>query len=186
MNIVSLLAAVIVLAVGVATVVALIVVAWGSWKRSWWATFFWVVLSLLPLTVIGGLYLTLFGPADYSRPQDLAAAYKTEFGTDPTADVTDIQARQVVVGDAGAAWLRFHASPSTIDTLLARFVKSDPAAFAEAGTGGNVPAWWKPDEDGVNEYYTADHWSRSFSRSEAFMGVDRAKGWVYFHHSGSD
>jgi len=186
MNIVTLLAALIILAVGVATVVVLIVVACGAGRRSLSRTLFWTGVTLLPLAALVTSFHFIFGPADYTSQKGLAAAYRTEFGADPTGDVTGIQARQVVVGDSGAAWLFFQASPSTIDTLLERFVKSDRKVFAEAGVGGNVPIWWKPDEDGVNEYYTADLWSKNFSRSVAFIGLNRAKSRVYFHHIGSD
>ena len=128
----------------------------------------------------------LFGPVDYHSQQDLIDAYRTEFGEVPPSDVSGIEARQIVVGDSGAAWLRFRASSGTIDDLLSRFSASDRGVFSQAAYGANVPSWWTPDTDKIDLFYTADGWSNHWSHSTAYVGVDRAKGILYFHHSGID
>ena len=186
MNIFTILAVCVFLAVGLGSLVAIAVVLLGARKRGLRLTLFRLAVCCIPMAAFHLLYAWFFGPADYSSPGDLAAAYRTEFGVSPPADVTDIRARQIVVGDAGAAWLRFCASSQTIDLLLARFVPSDRLTFSQACAGGNVPSWWAPEEDRVETFYTADHWSRSFSRSKAYIGIDRDRHIVYFHHSGND
>lgn len=182
----TILAILVFLGMAVATLIAIIAVLWGIRKRSVRATLIRLGLCILPLAAYILFCTWIFGPADYHSPQDLAAAYRTEFGDPPPSDVTDMRARQVVVGDSGAALLRFRASSQTIDGLLARFVASDRGTFAKAGSGGNVPSWWTPDVDKVESFYTADHWSKFFSYSTAHIGIDREKSIVYFYHSGSD
>ena len=186
MNIFVILAALVFLGIAVATLVAVIVVLFGINKRSGRATLLRLGLCLLPL---GGYFAAvswLFGPVDYHSPQDLTAAYRTEFGELPPSDVSGIKARQIVVGDSGAAWLRFRASSGTIDSLLSRFSASDRGTFSQAAYGANVPSWWTPDSDKIDLFYTADGWSEHWSHSTAYVGVDRAKGILYFHHSGMD
>ncbi|HBJ82690.1 MAG TPA: hypothetical protein DDZ88_02220 [Verrucomicrobiales bacterium] len=141
----------------------------------------------MPGIIAVGLFAGIFGPLDISGPEGLRGAYRFEFGEEPTKDVTMIQCRQVVVGDAGAAWLTFHASPETVDRLLRKkFVASDSATFQTSGEGGNCPSWWQPDADSMKQFYKAEGWSQHFRVSEAFLAHDREKRIVYFHHSGFD
>ncbi|RYD62260.1 MAG: hypothetical protein EOP83_15040, partial [Verrucomicrobiaceae bacterium] len=77
-----------------------------------------------------------------SEPSDekgKAACYEMEFGTLPPAGVTGIQAKQIVVGDAARAWLRFEATPEIVDSLLKRFTPSDRQTFDEHSGGDNTP-----------------------------------------------
>src|SRR5687767_12643961 len=81
------------------------------------------LLGLACLPFVGWLWL--FEPSEPTDPDSLRKAYEFEFGQPPPVDVSSIQCRQVVVGDAGVGWLRFHASAETIDALLKRFSISD-------------------------------------------------------------
>ncbi|WP_193210768.1 hypothetical protein [Luteolibacter marinus] len=186
MNLFTLLAAFGFLGIAFATLVACLWVLWGVRKRKLRATLLRIGLCLVPLVLFTGFCIWLFGPADFHSPGDLAAAYRTEFGSDPPPDVTDLNARQIVVGDSGGAWLRFRASGTTIDSLLGKFSATDRSHFAEAGTGANVPDWWTPEQDGIEFFYIAENWSDSWSDSVAVLGIDRSKSMVYFHHSGID
>ena len=186
MNIFVILAGLVFFGIAVATFVAVIVVLLGIKKRSGRATFIRLGLCLLPLVGYLAAVSWLFGPVDYHSQQDLIAAYRTEFGELPPNDVSGIEARQIVVADSGAAWLRFRASSGTIDNLLSRFSASDRGTFSQAAHGANVPSWWTPDSDKIALFYTADGWSKNWSHSTAYVGVDRAKGILYFHHSGID
>ena len=186
MNIFVILAGLLFLGIAIATLVAIIIVLCGIKKRSGRATLFRLGLCLLPLAAYVACVAWLFGPADYHSPQDLSAAYRTEFGVLPPSDVAGIEARQIVVGDSGAAWLRFHASSQTIDSILSRFKESDSRTFSQAARGANVPSWWTPDADKIVLFFTADGWSKDWSDSTAYVGVDRAKSILYFHHSGID
>lgn len=186
MNLFVILAGLVFLGTAVATLVAVIVVLCGIKKRSGRATLLRLGLCLVPLAACFAAVSWLFGPADYDSPQDLIDAYQTEFGELPPGDVTGLEARQIAVGDCGAAWLQFRASSGTIDRLLSRFSASDRATFSQAADGANVPSWWTPDADGIELFYTAEGWSKDWSNSTAYVGVDRAKGILYFHHIGID
>jgi hypothetical protein len=174
------------LVVGGATFVALTAIPLKVQRRPWKVSLLMTGIALLPFAALLALVMWIFGPADYSDPSDLAQAYRTEFGIDPSADVRDVHARQSVVGDSGAAWLNFRASKNTIDSLLVRFVSTNRATFDRSGKGGSVPGWWKPNINGVELYYVSENWSKSFSHSVAYIGVDREKQIVYFCHIGSD
>jgi len=186
MNIFFILASFLLLGLGVATLVAMIVVLCGIAKRSGTATLLRLGLCLLPLAAYFACVFWFFGPVDYHSPQDLAAAYQTEFGVPPPSDVAGIEARQIVVGDSGAAWLRFSASSQTINSILSRFKESDGVTFSRAAYGSNVPNWWMPDSDKIVLFFIADGWSKHWGYSTAYVGVDRAKSILYFHHSGAD
>ena len=151
-------------------------------KKSWLFRCSLLALCCIPIAA----FLWYWGPSDLTEPNDLRTAYREEFGKDPSEDVTSLQCRQIVVGDSGAAWLRFHASPATIDGLLSKFVPCDRAAFFQAGAGANTPAWWQPEKDKIVSYYRAEHLSRNFQRSEAVIGHGSGKQTVYFSHRGSD
>jgi hypothetical protein len=137
-------------------------------------------LALLPF--VGWLWL--FGPSDPTDPDSLRKAYEFEFGQPPPPDVNSIQSRQVVVGDAGVGWLRFHASPETLDALLEKFSPSDKPKFHEVSGGANVPSWWHPEQDQMIAFYRASDWSPHFQNSEAVIAHDLAKHTVYFCHAG--
>lgn len=172
------------LGIAIATVVVVIVLLLGANKRSSGATLLRLFLCSLPMGACMLLISWFFGPVDYESPADLAGAYQAEFHELPPADVTNIEARQIVVGDSGAAWLRFRASSETIERLLLRFSESDKRTFMEAA--GQAPAWWTPKADKVEFFFSADHWSKDWSRSTAYAAVDRTKGVMYFHHEASD
>jgi hypothetical protein len=186
MNLFVILAGLVFLGIAVATLVAIIGVLCGIKKRPGRATLLRLGLCPLPLVACFAAVSWVFGPADYDSPQDLIAAYQTEFGELPPGDVSDLEARQIAVGDSGAAWLRFRASSATIDRLLSRFAVSDQATFSQGADGANAPSWWTPDSDKIELFYTADGWSKDWSHSTAYVGVDRDKGILYFHHSGVD
>lgn len=187
MNILMLFAGLVVIAAVLASVVALICVLFFGRKRSRTFRILLGGVCCLPGLIALGLFDRVFGPLDIKDPAGLRGAYQFEFGEEPTEDVTMIQCRQVVVGDAGAAWLSFHAAPETVERLLRKkFVASDAAIFRTAGEGGNCPSWWQPDADGMQQFYKAEGWSKYFRVSEGFLAHDREKQIVYFHHSGFD
>lgn len=115
-----------------------------------------------------------------------AACYETEFGTLPPAGVAHIQAKQVIIGDAAGAWLRFEATPEIVDSLLKRFGPSDRGVFNQNSGGGNTPAWWKPGSDHLTAFYEAEGWRKDFGNSTAVIAHDANKRVVYFSHGASN
>ena len=185
MNIFVLLAGLAFLVVGAATLVALAVVAFGMRRRPLRSTALRICFCFLPMVCLVLLCWWVFGPVDYTNPQDLTEAYRSEFGSNPPSDVTDSHVHVVVVGDAWAAWHRFQAANTTIDSLVAKFEPTDQQSFRNATGGGNMPGWWSPDASGVDAYYVAHHWHGKDGYSEAYMGVNRTKGVIYFYHGES-
>jgi hypothetical protein len=143
------------------------------------------VCLLLPCYIPIATWCYLYAPLDLADPQDLRGAYCYEFGIPASADVTNINCRQVVVGDSGISWLRFQASSSTVDSLLRRFRPSNREEFM-ASTKGAIPEWWNPQATSLVAYYRAEHWRKDFHYSDAFLAHDQAKRLVYFYHDGSD
>lgn len=126
------------------------------------------------------------GPYEPTDPKALASAFETEFLVPPPTDVTNIQVSQSMVADWVGAWMRFEASPGTVDILLKRFTPCERLEFDDADRGPHVPSWWRPDTDGVVSFYKASPWSDQFFRSTAVMAHDAAKHVVYFYHDGSN
>jgi len=180
-NLFALLAGLVFLVVGAATLGALLVVALGMRRRPWRATAWRAGVCLLPMICVMLLYVWIMGPVDYTSPQDLKEAYHTEFGSDPPPDVTDFQVRVAVLGDWWGAWHRFRAAGATIDSLITKFEPTDRQSFSDAIGTGSMPGWWRPDADGVDAYYVAHQWRSESGHSEAYLGINRAKGVVYFY-----
>jgi uncharacterized protein YceK len=123
------------------------------------------------------------GVSDPTDPKTLAQCYATEFGQQPPAGVSNLKARQVIVGDAGGAWLRFVADSNVVAQIISsRFTSSDRAAFISDSGGGNTPAWWKPEDDSLADYYICSQWRSGTNYSVAVLACDAAHHVVYFHH----
>lgn len=146
---------------------------------------FFVLLTILPLVFLGNFLWNWNGPRDWTDARALVGAYQTEFGKPPSADVSEIKSRQIVIGDSARAWLSFKASPETISKLLERFTPSDKGTFDNAKLG-ETPPWWKPEDSKLVSFYTSDGWSTNFAHSRALLGIDASKQIVYFCHETSD
>ena len=134
------------------------------------------------------LALVLSGCSGASEPTDpptLAKCYAAEFGQSPLAGITNLQARQVVVGDAGAAWLRFEANSNIVTQLVSsRFAPSERAKFIEESIGGNIPRWWRPEEDELTDFYICNQWRSDTNHySVAVLAHDIRQHVIYFHHA---
>ena len=140
----------------------------------------------LLLFICSAVALTLCGCGGTSEPTDattLARCYATEFGTEPPSGVTNLRAKQVVVGDAGGAWLRFEADSNVVLQIISnRFILSDRSIFISDSGGGNTPAWWKPEADSLTVFYINNQWRSGSNYSVAVLGSDEVHHVVYFHH----
>ena len=115
-----------------------------------------------------------------------ANCYRAEFGVLPPAEVTNIQAKQIIIGDAARAWLRFEATPAVVDSLLTRFAPTNRQTFDEHTGGANTPTWWKPNSYQTTSFYGAKGWRKDFSHSYAVIAHDDDKRVVYFCHDAFD
>ena len=140
-------------------------------------------LAIICLIVV----LSLSGCGGTSEPTDtatLAKCYATEFGTVPPSGVTNLRAKQVVVGDAGGAWLRFEVDSNIVSQIISnRFVPSDRTSFSiYSSPSGNTPGWWKPEADSLTAFYINNQWRPGSNSSIAVLAHDAAHRVIYFHH----
>ncbi|WP_035612135.1 hypothetical protein [Haloferula sp. BvORR071] len=166
--------------------VAGVLALWFGRKKSWMARGLMLLACYIPAALGIVAISSLFGSTDLSDPADLRDAYHTEFAEDPPPDVSTIQCRHSSAADTMSAWLRFQASPQTVDKLLRRFTPSDRLDFDDSSVGDNVPPWWQPDKESMVYFYRAEKWRSDFGGSVAVLAHDAAKGLVYFHHTGVD
>lgn len=143
-------------------------------------------MKLALVHIFSVLLLALTGCSGSSEPTSsaaLAKCYATEFGVGPPASVTNLQAKQVIVGDAGGAWLRFEADSNTVTQLISgRFTPSDHAMFENTSGGGNTPSWWNPEADSLTAFYVNNQWRKGSNYSVAVLAHDSARHVVYFSH----
>ena len=146
-------------------------------------------LCILVLTIAySAPALVLLGCSGSSEPTDpaaLAQCYATEFGSPPPAGVQNLKAKQVMVGDAAAAWLRFEADSNVISQIVHnRFIESNQTEFRIYGNpeGGNTPGWWQPNLDALSAFYINKQWRPGSNYSIAVLGYDPTNRLVYFHH----
>jgi hypothetical protein len=86
------------------------------------------------------------GSNEASSSKEAAGWYKFEFDIEPATTIHDIKAKQIVVGDAARAWLRFRASKQDVDLLISRGFHPILAHDFEQELNlenGNAPSWWQ-------------------------------------------
>lgn len=115
-----------------------------------------------------------------------ADCYQMEFGTSPPVGVKNIQAKQIVIGDAVRAWLRFDATPAVVDSLLKDFTSTNRQTFVEHSGGANTPLWWAGSSSQTTAFYVFSGWRKNFSYSSAVLAHDADKLVVYFCHDAFD
>ena len=141
------------------------------------------------VTIIGSSAVACFlaGCAGSSEPTDqvtLNKCYKTEFGVMPPPGVAHLQSKQVAVGDAAGAWLRFEANSNIICNLISNhlFRIGDNSHFLSDTGGGNTPSWWKPEADSLTFFYVNNQWRKGSNYSVAWLAFDNSRHIAYFHH----
>jgi hypothetical protein len=143
-----------------------------------------LILSLICSAAV----LTISGCGGSSEPTDartLVKCYATEFGTAPPSGVRNLKAKQVVVGDAGGAWLRFEADSNVVSQIISnRFTASSWTDFSIYGhlEGGNTPKWWQPLPDTLDVFYVNEKWRPGPNYSIAVLAYDATNRLVYFYH----
>jgi hypothetical protein len=145
-------------------------------------------MRALLLSVCAIAAFLFYGCGGVSEPTDsptLAKCYATEFGTTPPIEIKNLRAKQVVVGDAGGAWLRFETDSNTLSQIVSnRFARSDFTDFKIYGQldGGNTPNWWHPAPENLNDFYINKQWRPGSNYSIAVLAYDPRHRLVYFHH----
>ena len=77
-------------------------------------------------------------------------------------------------------YLRFRASPETIDTIVrTRFHSAD---FDDCVRNkDDRPAWWRPVQTPSTACYAADPFDDAFAGNQAWLVYDPASQQAYFH-----
>lgn len=185
MNLLALLFGFVMLLFGLLALVAIPCIWWFARKRTWKFRLAWSVGACLPLlgTMWLWTWLSVYDPTD---PEELAKGYEFELHQPFTSDVQDLAIRRVVIGDGVGSWVKFTASPITVDSIIVHFAPSDKIKFHESQRGANVPGWWQPEPDRMANFYYVEHWEEGCSTfSFAYLACNTSRQVVYFHHSGS-
>jgi hypothetical protein len=129
------------------------------------------------LVLLVSLYLYV------SRP---SATFEGVLGFPPSSDVTSLQTSLFFLGDSGVAYLRFKASPATIQWIVARGLTPIVAGTrGPATTSGKPPSWWRP-PTAPTAAYLGNFEERSFTREEEYLIYDPVTGEAYFRFLGVD
>ena len=138
------------------------------------------------------LGLVAHGLWSSSRP---ANVYKITFGVAPSADVTDIRSKYYYFADTGTTFLKFKASPSTIDKLTAKGwtrLKYQEQLEAHASDDANTPAdddtpnWFKPDLTESTVTYVSEHRIGDFASESETLTYNPATRLAYYDFVGID
>lgn len=139
---------------------------------------FYTLLSLpVFLVLLGSWFLW------QTRP---AAVFKGSFGFAPPPDVMSLQSSHWFLGDSGIVYLRFKASPSTVQRITSQGLR--PRASGSpypTFTNSTPPDWWRPRQSSVNEYIGSGT-GLGFSNEEAYLIYDPATGEVWYRFVGID
>ena len=134
------------------------------------------------------LFLSGFPSCGGSHEAETAAeaekCYKFEFDMDPSSGVSEIKVKQIVVGDAVVAWLKFNVSPQDFDLLKARGfypIRYDDFEQELNLKSGNAPSWWQVSNN--NKFYKIVGWKKGYSYSCAFISYDAEKNVICFCHT---
>lgn len=136
--------------------------------------------------------LLMVGCSGSHEPTDaktLAQCYQSEFGSAPPSTVSSLQAKAVIIGDAGTQWLRFTADSTTISSIVSGgFSAASRVQFMSETTNTNSPVWWKPSSDHVTKFYSHPKWFKHLSRSEgsAYLAYNETTKVVYFMSSAGE
>ena len=137
------------------------------------------VAVVAPIVLIGGAFAAL----DFAAGFFPGSVFKSSFGFSPPPDVTGLEGRKVILGDAGETHLRFRAGKQTVERIIGERFREHPGALSFPP---HRPDHWKPVLSASTRYYRADHFDESFAFSQAVLIYDEADGTVHFHWSGVD
>lgn len=156
--------------------------------RKSWKLALGILAGTWGVTIIVGASLLLlvtylYRPYDPTSEPELKQAYAADFGQCPPAGITVLKARQVIVFDSGAQWLLLKATPEEIQRYIAMGFKAPNYINRDflGNKGANAPTWWQPPTSHL-ELYQNQNWSKAggWTSSQAWIGVDRSQGLIWF------
>ena len=147
----------------------------------------WLSSGALALTSGLGICLLYL----YFAPSNPIIAYRVAFGVLPASDVTELRSNEDGFGDWEKVYLKFKASPETIERLTAKNW-SEPVVKTlsrEQVTGfGNqeVPSWWKPDEFDKVQSFDGTEPKKKFDEEYEELYYDSESRQAYYSYWGFD
>jgi len=137
----------------------------------------------LALLVLGCVLFTGCGPYDPKSASDLAQCYQAEFGTSPPPKIKVLNARQMIIRDWGAQWLRLELKDDALDEVILsrdfQKIKEPPKEFTSIDR--YTPDWWQVSPIAAFEFYQNPNWTKgNWSSSRAILAVDRTRNVAFF------
>jgi hypothetical protein len=117
------------------------------------------------------------------------AAFEDAFGSPAGAKVTQIRSRTASSTDSHEQFLRFHAPPPAIASIVStRFQRStaDDCRQKSLQWKDDAPPWWSPSASPQAECYTAEPYDDGFAWTAACLVYDPSTGDAHFHYVGID
>ncbi|HEX7151438.1 MAG TPA: hypothetical protein VF618_08125 [Thermoanaerobaculia bacterium] len=105
------------------------------------------------------------------------------------APVTQVRSRTSSMPDSYKQFLRFHAPPPTMASLVStRFKRSSADECRRDATHGrsDAPEWWTPAATPTAECYTAEPYDDSFASGMAWLHYDPSSGQAHFYYIAVD
>ena len=143
-------------------------------------------LSLVVLLTVGGFVLSVLFP---TPPSD---DFKTTFGFEPPADVTNLQSYRTSFGDTGQGYMAFQAAPGTIKKIAASGLKRLSPASEKAARKTlppipeDAPGWWQPSATPNLQIYHAEDRLHHFYSEDEVLYFDPPSGQAYYRYRGVD
>lgn len=152
------------------------------------------VSKVLPVAVAAvAVPVALLVVINFARDFFPGHVFKSSFGFAAPPDVVDLQGRRFYLGDGGDAYLRFRASKTTVDQIVAgRFdeVPGDGNRCNQIFAAGQLPRDWQPPTgEAVHCFRSLDRkdgFGSGFSSNSASLIYDPRNGTVYYYWSGID
>jgi hypothetical protein len=150
-------------------------------------------LGGVPLVISSGIATFCIGTMVYglnsvSQP---ANVYELSFGSQPPADVKNLQSSYYSFADTGTTFLKFNASPSTIRTLTAqKWVRLTGQELQDERFSNFLseatPSWWAPRKSKSTSVYTARNRFGGFAGESEVLTYDAATKQAHYAFIGVD
>jgi hypothetical protein len=135
-------------------------------------------VSLIALTMV--LAVAIFG---FFRTPNPTEVFTKAFGVGPSVDVDKLQSEYSYFMDSGFIYLKFNASPMTVDRIVARGLNRSTLS---CNSNVEPPGWWiQPAGTDIDRYYGEFH-NRDFASECEELIYDRSSNTVYFFYIGID
>jgi hypothetical protein len=117
-------------------------------------------------------------------------AFEEAFGFPAAAEVTQIRSRTASSTDSHTQFLRFHAPPATIASIVRGRFKRSPAETCRQESlhlKKDAPEWWTPlTTTPQAECHVADPYDQRLASNTAWLLYEPRTGEAYFYYVGVD